>query len=102
MFDSLSSLRLQLARLLCPWNSPGQNIGVGSHIFLQGSLPNPGIEPRSITFQADSSPSEPAGKPRNTGVGSLFLLQEIFPAEDSKQGLLHCRQIMLKPQYLAV
>ena len=27
---------LQLARLLCPWKSPGQNSGVGSHSLLQG------------------------------------------------------------------
>ena len=28
-----------------------------------GDLPNPGIKPRSPTFQADSLPSEPPGKP---------------------------------------
>ena len=28
-----------------------------------GDLPNPGIEPRSPTLQADSLPSEPPGKP---------------------------------------
>ena len=33
------------------------------------SLPNPGIEPRSPTLQADSLPAEPPGKPKNTGVG---------------------------------
>ena len=27
-----------------------------------GALPNPGIEPRSHTLQADSLPSEPPGK----------------------------------------
>ena len=27
----------KLARLLCPWNSPGKNTGVGSHSLLQGS-----------------------------------------------------------------
>ena len=27
--------RLQPIRLLCPWNSPGKNTGVGSHSFLQ-------------------------------------------------------------------
>ena len=37
----------------CPWNSPGQN----------------------------------------TGVGSLFLLQGIFPTQGSNPGLSHCRQI---------
>ena len=29
-----------------------------------GGLPDPGIEPRSPTVQADALPSEPAGKPR--------------------------------------
>ena len=43
-----------------------------------GDLPNPGIEPRSPTLQADSLPSEPPGKPKNTGVDSLSLLQGIF------------------------
>ena len=28
-----------------------------------GDLPDPGIEPRSPTLQADASPSEPPGKP---------------------------------------
>ena len=28
-----------------------------------GDLPDPGIEPRSPVFQADSLPSEPPGKP---------------------------------------
>ena len=37
-----------------------------------GDLPKPWIEPRSPTSQADSLPSEPPGKPKNTGVGSLF------------------------------
>ena len=42
-------------------------------------LPNPGINPTSPTLQTDSLPSEPPGKPENTGVGSLSLLQWIFP-----------------------
>ena len=28
-----------------PWNSPGQNTGVGSHSFLQGIFPNQGSNP---------------------------------------------------------
>ena len=39
-----------------------------------GDLPNPGIEPKSLAFWEDSLPSEPPGKPKNTGVGSLSLL----------------------------
>ena len=44
-----------------------------------GDLPSPGMEPRSSTLQVDSLPAEPQGKPKNTGVGSLSLLQRIFP-----------------------
>ena len=40
-----------------------------------GALPSPGIEPRSLALQADSLPAELPGEPRNTGVGSLSLLQ---------------------------
>ena len=42
-------------------------------------------------FFTDSLPSEPPGKPMNTGVGSLSLLQGIFPIQESNQCLLHCR-----------
>ena len=39
-------------------------------------------------------PAEPQRKPKNTGVGSLSLLQRIFPTQESNQGLLHCRWIL--------
>ena len=45
-------------------------------------------------MQADSLPAEPPGKPKNTGVGSLSLLQQIVPTQELIQGLLHCRQIL--------
>ena len=48
-----------------------------------GDLPNPGIEPRSPVLQADSLPAEPPWKPKNTGVGSLLLLQWIFLTQGS-------------------
>ena len=59
-----------------------------------GDPPNPEIELRSPTLQADSLPAEPPGKPKNTGVGSLSLLQGIFPTQGSNPGLLHFRQIL--------
>ena len=43
-----------------------------------GYLPNPGIKPGSPALQVDSLPAEPQGKPKNTGVGSLSLLQWIL------------------------
>ena len=51
-----------------------------------GDLPNPGIEPRSPTLQVDSLPSEPPGKPKNTGAGSLSLLQGNLPDPGTKLG----------------
>ena len=39
-------------------------------------------------------PAEPQGKPKNTRVGSLSLLQGIFPTQESNQSLLHCRWIL--------
>ena len=59
-----------------------------------GDLPNPGIKPRSPELQADSLPAEPQRKPKNTGVGSLSLLQGTFPTQELNWRLLHCRQIL--------
>ena len=64
-----------------------------------GDLCNPGIEPRSPALPADSLPAEPQGKPRNTGVGSLSLLQRIFPTQELHRGLLHCRRILYQLSY---
>ena len=38
--------------------------------------------------------SEPPRKPKNTGGGSLSLLQWIFLTQELNRGLLHCRQIL--------
>ena len=67
-----------------------------------GDFPNPGIEPRSPAWQADSLPAEPYGKPKNTGVGSLSLLQQIFPTQQSNWGLLHCRRILYQLSYQGI
>ena len=50
-------------------------------------------------MQADSSPAEPQGKPKNTRVGSLSLLQWIFLTQESNWGLLHCRRILYQLSY---
>ena len=62
-------------------------------------LPNPGIEPRSPALQVDSLPAESQEKPKNIGVGSLSLPQQIFPSQESNQGLLHCRWIFYQLSY---
>ena len=72
--------------LYSPWNSLGQNTGVGSCSFLQGILPTHWIKPKSPTLQGDSLPAEPPGKLKNTGMGSLILLQGNFPTQESNWG----------------
>ena len=44
-------------------------------------------------------PAEPPGKPKNTGVGSLSLLQRIFLTQESNQGFLHGRQTLHQLSY---
>ena len=79
-------------------DSPGKNIGMGCHAFLQGIFLTQGSNPdlprcKRILYQLSHwrSPS-----PR---VGSLSLLQGIFLTQESKQGLLHCRQILYQLRY---
>ena len=59
-----------------------------------GDLPDSGIKPRSPALQADSLPSELPGKPMNTEVSKLSLLQGIFPTQEVNRGFLHCRCIL--------
>ena len=71
------------------------------HLFLLLSSIFPSIRcmrwPKYGSFSFSISPSNeysgliPQGKPKNTGMGSLSLLQGIFPTQESNQGLLHCQ-----------
>ena len=51
-------------------------------------------EPRSPSVQVYFLPDKPRGKPKNMEVGSLSLLQLIFPTQELNWGLLHWRQII--------
>ena len=91
---------LQPHGLYNPWNSPGQNTGVGNCSLLQGIFPTQGLNPAmSPALLVDSLPAEPSGKPKNTGVDSLSLLQRVFPTQELNQGFLHCRQIHYQLSY---
>ena len=78
MFDSLWPHRLQHTRLLCPPLSPGKWMKVAQSC----------LTATPWTIQSMNSPGQ------NTGVGSLSLLQRIFPIQGLNPGLLHCRQIL--------
>ena len=52
MSDCLRVRGLEPARLLCPWNFPGKNSGVGCHFLHHRDLPDPGIKPASLESPA--------------------------------------------------
>ena len=54
MANSLQPSGLQPTRLLCPWNSPGKNTGVGCHVLLQGIFLTQRSHPYLLHWQADS------------------------------------------------
>ena len=61
IWDTREALQLAAA-LLCPWNSPGKNTGVGSCSLFQGIFPFQGWNP-GLPHRADSLLAEPPGKP---------------------------------------
>ena len=104
---------LQPASILCPWDFPCKNTGVGFHSLLQASSPPRGqacisyvagrcftvAPPRVLVTQSCLTLCDPVVCPRNslhknTGVGCRSLLQEIFPTQGLKRGLLHCKQML--------
>ena len=64
-----------------------------------GDLPSPGIESRSPALWVDSSPAEPQEKPKNTGMGSLSLLQGIFLTQEVNPGLVYCTCLLYQLNY---
>ena len=96
---SVMSDSLRPHGLYSPWNSPGQNTGVGSLSLLQETFPTQGSNPgllhcRWILYQLSHK-----GSHKNTGVGSLSLLQGICPIQETNWGLLHCRWILYQLSY---
>ena len=63
MSNSWQPHGLYPARLLCPWDSPGKNTGVGSRFPSPEDVSDPGIKPVSPALQADSLPLSHRGSP---------------------------------------
>ena len=79
---------------LCLWGFSTQEYWSGLPCPPLWDLPNPGIKTRFPTLQADSLPSEPQEKLKNTGMGCHPLFQGIIPNQGSNPGLPHCRLIL--------
>ena len=82
------------ARVFCPWGFSRQEYWSGLPFTSPEDLPNPGIKLRSPRLQADSLLSEPPGKPKHTGVGSLSLHCRIFPTQELNPCCLHLKRIL--------
>ena len=59
----------QPSRLLCPWDLPGKDFGVGYCALLQGFLPTLGWNLHLLRWQASSLPLSHQGSPRFTFSG---------------------------------
>ena len=56
-------------RLLCPWDSPGKDIGMGRHVLLQGIIPTQGLNQCLLCllhWQTSSLPLVPHWKPQRS------------------------------------
>ena len=82
-----------------PWNSPGQNTGVGSLSLLRGLFPTQGWNPglpycRQILYQLSHK-----GSPRILEQVAYPFSRGSSPTQELNQGLLHCRKILYQLSY---
>ena len=78
-----SHLKVKVRLFVTPWTIQsmefsGPEYWTGQPFPSPCDFPNQQIESKSPSLQADSLPAEPQGKPKNIGVGSLSLLQQIY------------------------
>ena len=60
--NSLQPHGLELSRILCPWDFPGKNTGMGSHSLLQGIFLTQGLNLGLLLCRQILLPSETPGK----------------------------------------
>ena len=63
MFNSFPPYVMLLARLLCPWDSPVKNTGVGYHFLLQGLVLTQGFNLCLLALAGGLFTTELPGKP---------------------------------------
>ena len=81
-----------------PWNSPGQNTGMGSLSLLQRIFPTQGSNP-NIRIAGKFFSSWATKEAQEYWDGSLSIFQQIFPTQESSRGLLHCKLILHQLSY---
>ena len=94
--------------LLCPWDFPGKDTGVGCHFLLQGIFPTPGIEPLSPALADTYFTTEPPRK-AHPGLNRICRTQPYLGSSHLRalsqsltpgQAIPHCPQSPLCPEPL--
>ena len=82
MSTSLHPHGLQPTRLFCPWNFPGEAVGMGCHFLLQEIIPIQGSNLhllRFLNWQVGSFATEPPGKPSSvSNLMKIFIMNEYW------------------------
>ena len=79
------------SRLLCPWDSPGRNTGVGCQAFLQGTFPAQGLNLsllHPLHWQAGSLPLAPPGMQANPEEQCLLFPHYLRKGYDNDRSVL--------------
>ena len=98
---------MQPARLLCPWNFPGNNTGVGCHFLLQGIFLTQESNPRLLRWQVDSLALSHQGNPNNRSSFHLWCAHPVLWMSTSElpkvRSLMFClhdiRHVHIPPVY---
>ena len=98
--DALQLHGLQPAGLLCPWGFSRQEYWRGLPYFPPGDLPNPAIQPRSLTLQADSLLTGPPEKPFQIQKEKTYILTMLCCS--SSHGLQSTGASQMKPTALCL
>ena len=94
----------QSIRLLCPWDSPGENTGVGCHFLLQGIFPTEELNLsllHLLHWQKDSLPVCHLGFVVSVGIPLKFLFHQVYRSKIIR--IIKCKKgrwFEVKTQYL--
>ena len=86
---------LKPTRLLCPWDFPGKNMGVGCHFLLQGIFLTQGLNPHVLYlmhWQTDSLLLEQFGKPYRL-INIQFFLKRSFCSSNNKESACNAEDL---------
>ena len=96
MSNSFVTTWTVIHQLLCPWDSPGKNIGVGFHVLFQGIFPTQGSNSHHLLHcHVDSLPMNHLGRLVGLKMSVRCLVVQLF----ANHGLKPARLLTLSMEY---